>query len=63
MILEANYNVCIKVKGNLCNGCNFETEGGECILFNCALDEKEEPLTIHNKRCTKCLNIFGTSKK
>ena len=63
MILEANYNVCIKVKGTLCNGCNFETEDGDCILFNCALGYKKENYVIHNKRCIRCLNIFRPSKK
>lgn len=62
MILEANFNVCVKVKGNLCNGCNFETEDGDCILFNCALGYEERKNSVYNKRCNKCLDVFKVTK-
>ena len=63
MILEAKMNVCINVKGPLCNGCSFETEDGNCLIFNSALAIVETENAVNNKRCIECLNIFGPGSK
>lgn len=63
MILKNRMTICISVKGSFCNGCNFESEDGECILFERELELYEDKRCSECNRCAECLKIFGIKDK
>lgn len=65
MKLTSNLNVTIEVDPKdflFCGDCEFESEQGNCILFNIEPLEEDE-FTWKSKRCKECLDSFKPTIK